>query len=65
MNKRSNADAIRAMTDDELAEQLVIEVYGLAPAKLYLSAPTGRILVSRQVAVQITLQWLQEECEDA
>ena len=60
----TNADRIRAMSDDELSEQLVIDVDGLQPCRMYLSAPTGKIYLSRAEAVKATKEWLQQPAEE-
>ena len=62
--KLSNADRIRAMSDEELAEQLVVAVNGLQPCTLYYSIPTERSFVSESEAVRITLDWLQQPAEE-
>lgn len=59
----SNADRIRDMNDDELSEQFVIDVDGLQPCRVYLSAPTGKIYLSRAEAVKATKEWLQQPAE--
>ena len=60
----TNADRIRAMNDDELSEQLVIDVDGLQPCRMYLSAPTGKIYLSRSEAIKTTKEWLQQPAEE-
>ena len=62
--KLSNADRIRAMSDEELSEQFVIDVDGLQPCRVYLSAPTGKIYLSRAEAVKAAKEWLQQPAED-
>lgn len=61
MNTMTNGEALRRMDDKRLAEQLVIRVDGLEPCTVFLSAPTGRMFISRDKAVQVTLEWLQQE----
>lgn len=56
----TNADHIRAMSDDELAEQLVINVDGLSKKRVYLAAPVGEIFARRDIAEAHTLEWLQQ-----
>lgn len=56
----TNADYIRAMDDEELACQLVIDVYGLEPCALYLSTPTGKMYLIRTDAVNKVKEWLQQ-----
>lgn len=60
----TNAERIRAMNDDELSEQLVIDVDGLQPCRMYLSAPTGKIYLSRSEAIKTTKDWLQQPAEE-
>lgn len=60
----TNADRIRAMSDEELADQLVIKIDGLEEYSIYLSPPTGRLFVLRSEAVRVTLEWLDEPEED-
>lgn len=56
----TNADHIRAMNDEELACQLVIDVNGLEPCTLYLSAPTGKMYLVRTDAANKVKEWLQQ-----
>lgn len=60
----TNADRIRAMSDEELADQLVIRIDGLAECRLYLSAPTGKLFIPRSEAVRVTLEWLGQPSEE-
>lgn len=60
----TNADLIRAMTDETLSKQLVISVLGMEDCTLYLSAPTGRIFVSGAEAERVTLEWLQQPAKE-
>lgn len=55
---KTNGEKIRDMSDEELADQLVIQVEGLEPCSIYLSAPTGKMFISRTEATRITLEWL-------
>ena len=55
----TNADRIRAMSDEELAEQLVVAINGLQPCTLYYSIPTERTFLTEAEAVRVTLEWLQ------
>ena len=56
----TNADHIRAMSDEELAEQLVINVDSLSKKRVYLAAPVGEIYVRRDIAEARALAWLQQ-----
>ena len=60
----TNADCIRSMSDERLADQLVIDVNGLASCKLYLSPPTGRLYRIRTEAVKEVKEWLQQPTEE-
>lgn len=60
----TNADRIRAMSDEKLAEHLVVAANGLQPCTLYYSLPTDRSFVSESEAVRITLDWLQQPAEE-
>ena len=56
----TNGDCIRAMNDDDMAEQFVINLDGLRPCRVYLSAPTGKMYLSRTEAVRVTRLWIQQ-----
>ena len=60
----TNGDRIRAMSDEELADQLVIEIGGIEVCSLYLSAPTGKMYISRSEAVRVTLDWIKEQYKE-
>ena len=60
----TNADRIRAMSDEKLAEQLVVAVNGLQPCTLYYSMPTERTFLTEAEAVRVTLEWLQQPAEE-
>ena len=60
---KTNADDIRSMTDEELADQLVVNVDGLEKCRLYLSIPTGKMFISRPKAAEFTLKWLRQQVE--
>lgn len=57
---KTNADRFRSLSDEELAEQLVINIDGLAPTRVYLSAVTGIGYISRKFAVDATKKALQQ-----
>lgn len=60
----TNSESLRNMTDGELSEQLTLEIVGLKPCRIYLSAPTGKMFISKSEAVKATLEWLlQQETE--
>lgn len=54
----TNGNVLRSMTDKELAEQLTLNVVGLRSCTIYLSAPTGKMFISRVEAVKATMEWL-------
>lgn len=58
--KETNADRIRAMSDEELADQLVISLDGLAPCKMWAAPATGKIYLSGATAARDMLTWLQQ-----
>ena len=60
----SNGDRIRAMSDEELGDQLVINIDGPAKCRMYLSALLGRVFVSRRDAVRETISWIQQPAEE-
>lgn len=60
----TNADRIRSMSDEELADKLVIKVDGLEKFSVYLSAPIERMFFSKEYANCKTLEWLQKTTEE-
>lgn len=63
-HRKSNADRIRAMSDEELAEELVIEIEGLFPSLVYIPMATGNIYISRDKAEKEMLEYLQQPAEE-
>lgn len=63
-HRKSNADRLRAKSDEELAEQLVVAVNGLQPCTLYYSIPTERTFLTEAEAVRVTLEYLQQPAEE-
>lgn len=63
-HRKSNADRIRAMSDEELAEELVIEIEGLFPSLVYVPMATGNIYISRDKAEKEMLEYLQQPAEE-
>ncbi len=59
----TNADQIRAMNDLELADQLVVQIDGLETCRMYLSAPVGKLWISRIAAREVNLKWLQQPAD--
>lgn len=60
----TNADRIRAMSDEKLAEELVIEIEGLFPSLVYVPLVTGNIYISRDKAEKEMLEYLQQPAEE-
>ena len=60
---RTNADCLRAMSDEELEEQLVLEMEGAAPCKMFLAIPTGEMFLSRDAARKVVGRWLRQPAE--
>lgn len=60
----TNADRIRTMSDEELAEELVIEIEGLFPSLVYVPMATGNIYISRDKAEKEMLEYLQQPAEE-
>lgn len=60
----TNADRIRHMSDEELAEELVIEIEGLFPSLVYVPMATGNIYISRDKAEKEMLEYLQQPAEE-
>ena len=60
----TNADKIRAMSNEELAEELVIEIEGLFPSLVYVPMATGNIYISQDEAEKEMLEYLQQPAEE-
>ena len=60
----TNADRIRVMSDEKLAEELVIEIEGLFPSLVYVPMATGNIYISRDKAEKEMLEYLQQSAEE-
>ncbi len=64
----TNADRIRKMSDEELEDQLVLElvleVEGTAPCKMFISIPAGEMFICRQAAKEAVEKWLQQPAEE-
>lgn len=61
----TNADRIRAIRDEELAENRCVEIKGLYPWPIFVAfdVPEKRFL-SRESAVAEELNWLQQPAEE-
>lgn len=64
MSSMTNADRIRTMSDEELAEELVIEIEGLFHFSVYVPLSTGIIYISRDQAEKEMLEYLQQPAEE-
>lgn len=62
---QTNADRIRAISDEELAENRCVEIKGLYPWPIFVAfdVPEKRFL-SRESAVVEELNWLQQPAEE-
>ena len=59
----TNADDLRSMSDEELADQLTIKIEGVEECSLFLSPPTGEMFLLKSEAVQANLDWLHQPAE--
>lgn len=60
----SNADRIRAMSDEEMAELLTVEIKGLAPTVVHLSLMSKIGYISRKFAVEEAKKWLKQPAKE-
>ena len=60
---RTKADCLRAMTNEELEDQLVLEMEGVAPCKMFVAIPTGEMFLSRETAREAVGKWLRAPAE--
>lgn len=60
----TNGDCLRDMTDEELEDQLVLEMEGVAPCKMFAAIPTGEMFISRDAAKEAVGKWLRAPAED-
>lgn len=59
----TNADRIRSMSDEELENQFILQMEGIAPCKMFISIPTGRMFISRTAAKEAVSEWLHQKAE--
>ena len=64
LDPRPNADRIRAMSDEELAEQLVVSLDGIAPRTMWAAPATGKMYLSGGLAVKDMLAWLTQPAKE-
>lgn len=60
----TKADRIRAMNDEELAEEYVFEIQGLSDCTLYFSGQTEMFYKSYQDAADATVERLRQPAEE-
>lgn len=60
----TNADRLRAMSDEELADQLVISLDGMAPCRMWAAPATGKMYLSGTSAARDMLAWLQQPAQE-
>ena len=61
----TNADRIRAMSDEELAEKRCVEITGLYPWPIFFAFDVpGKRFLSWESAVAEELNWLQQPAEE-
>lgn len=62
--KQTNADRIRGMSDEELAESRIdkIDIYGCHDSEMWIGDFAGYV-ESKEEAVKLELEWLQSEVE--
>ncbi|SBV94169.1 conserved hypothetical protein [uncultured Eubacteriales bacterium] len=61
----TNADRIRAMSDEELAEDRVAEFSGLAPCPMWAAMDVpDKMYLSKNAAVEVELEYLRQPAEE-
>ena len=62
----TNADHIRAMDDEEMAENRVVKIEGLAPCPLWVAMDDVKQTqyLSKGAAVKVELYWLRQPWEE-
>lgn len=51
------------MNDEELEDQLVLEIEGMSPCKMFIAIPTGQMFISREAAKESVGKWLKQPVE--
>lgn len=59
----TSGDCLRSMNDEELEDQLVFGVEGMAPCKIFIAIPTGQMFISREAAKESVRKWLKQPIE--
>ena len=65
IGNQTNADRIRNMSDESLADLFACDVEGIAPCTMFLSIPTGKMFISRDAARKDVEMWLKQPKEEA
>lgn len=61
---KSNSDHIRAMTEEELADNRVGEIKGIAPYSIWFAADIPeKMYTSKKVALEVEADWLRRGAE--
>lgn len=60
---KTNGDCLRSMNDEELEDQLVLEIEGMSPCKMFIAIPTGQMFISREAAKESVGKWLKQPVE--
>lgn len=61
---KTNGEYIRTLSDEELADQLVLEIKGIAPCNMFASIPTGKMFIARNATRKDVEKWLKMPVED-
>lgn len=61
----TNADRIRGMDDEELADSRVGELIGISPCPLWIAIDVpDKLVLSKEKAVRMELAWLQQPAKE-
>ena len=61
----TNAQRIRSMSDEELADSRVGELVGIAPCSLWVAIDVpDKLVLSKKEAVQMELDWLRQPVKE-
>lgn len=63
-NTKTNSAALRELSDEELADQLVLRVDGIMPCAVYIALPTGQQFLARKPAQKAVAAWLASPAEE-
>ena len=59
----TNFDRIKAMSVEEMADMIVVELIGIQPCSLWQCLPTKTTYISKSVAVKEAIKWLESEVQ--